>query len=59
MVHSSVIAVVLVLAIVISFFATGGFSNGNIDAWVCAQEVVREELKAPYTADFAAILPLK
>ncbi len=55
-VHSSVIAVVLLLAIVISFFATGGFSNGNrdADAWVCAQEVVREELKAPDTANFCS-----
>ena len=53
-VHSSVIATVLILAIVISFFATGGFSNDNRNAWVCAQEVVREELKYPDTADFCS-----
>ncbi len=53
-VHSSVISIVLVLAIVISLFATGGFSNDRKDAWVCAQAVVLDELKFPDTADFCS-----
>lgn len=62
--HISVVAVVFIIAIIVSLFATGGGSDSdNRDAWVCAQDVVEEHLKSPSTADFcsyteATITPL-
>ena len=62
--HISVVAVVFIIAIIVSLFATGDGSNSNNrDAWVCAQDVVEEHLKSPSTADFcsyteATITPL-
>jgi len=62
--HISVVAVVFIIAIIVSLFATGGGSDSdNRDVWVCAQNVVEEHLKSPSTADFcsyteATITPL-
>ncbi len=51
-IHGITIIAVLILSIIIAFFATGGFSDKNKDAWICAQIVVSDELKSPNTADF-------
>ena len=53
--HLIIVAAVLVLAIIISAFATTSpGERGERDAWICATDVVSERLKSPDSADFCS-----
>ena len=44
--------VFLVIMVLFALFACNSSTDPKISAWVCAQELVRENLKSPSTAQF-------